>query len=413
MYKRLATDLVKVFNENAYLAIVINNTFNELNLSLNDKKIYTKIIYGVVEKRLLLDYNLASLIKGKRVKPLIKNILRIGVYVIDYMNMKDHFIVNELVSTIKKTDYKSAMFINGVLRSYQRVDKPSLDKLSELERLSIELSIPIDLCSMLYKQYGNKMKDFFVEGNSYNSYRINTLKTNVSDVLKVLDSESIKYEINGVNVLTKDTLINHELFKNGLIIAQDSSSIRVGEIVNPVPGSSVLDVCSAPGGKSMHMAAIMNNTGSITSCDVYDHKLEKINANAAKLGVSIVNTILADGTSYNYNNTYDYVLADVPCSGLGVIGHKPDLKYHLTIKDIEDINALQKQIINHVKNFVKNGGYLIYSTCTINKLENEWFIKDFLRENKEFIKIEEEIILPNSKQDGFYICKMRKEVTNE
>ena len=413
MYKRLATDLVKVFNENAYLAIVINNTFNELNLSLNDKKIYTKIIYGVVEKRLLLDFNLASLIKGKRVKPLIKNILRIGVYVIDYMNIKDHFIVNELVSTIKKTDYKSAMFINGVLRSYQRVDKPSLDKLSELERLSIELSIPIDLCSMLYKQYGNKMKEFFVEGNSYNSYRINTLKIDVSDVLKVLDSEVIKYEINGVNVLTKDTLINHELFKNGLIIAQDSSSIRVGEIVNPVPGSSVLDVCSAPGGKSMHMAAIMNNNGSITSCDVYDHKLEKINANASKLGVSIVNTILADGTSYNYNNTYDYVLADVPCSGLGVIGHKPDLKYHLTIKDIEDINALQKQIINHVKNFVKNGGYLVYSTCTINKLENEWFIKDFLRENKEFVKIEEEIILPNSKQDGFYICKMRKEVTNE
>ena len=413
MYKRLATDLVKVFNENAYLAIVINNTFNELNLSLNDKKIYTKIIYGVVEKRLLLDFNLALLIKGKRVKPLIKNILRIGVYVIDYMNMKDHFIVNELVSTIKKTDYKSAMFINGVLRSYQRVDKPSLDKLSELERLSIELSIPIDLCSMLYKQYGNKMKEFFVEGNSYNSYRINTLKTDVSDVLKVLDSEVIKYEINGVNVLTKDTLINHELFKNGLIIAQDSSSIRVGEIVNPVPGSSVLDVCSAPGGKSMHMAAIMNNNGSITSCDVYDHKLEKINANASKLGVSIVNTILADGTSYNYNNTYDYVLADVPCSGLGVIGHKPDLKYHLTIKDIEDINALQKQIINHVKHFVKNGGYLVYSTCTINKLENEWFIKDFLRENKEFVKIEEEIILPNSKQDGFYICKMRKEVTNE
>ena len=165
MYKRLATDLVKVFNENAYLAIVINNTFNELNLSVSDKKIYTKIIYGVVEKRLLLDYNLASLIKGKRVKPLIKNILRIGVYVIDYMNMKDHFIVNELVSTIKKSDYKSAMFINGVLRSYQRVDKPSLDKLSELERLSIELSIPMDLCSLLYKQYNNKMKDFFDSGN--------------------------------------------------------------------------------------------------------------------------------------------------------------------------------------------------------------------------------------------------------
>ena len=179
MYKRLATDLVKVFNENAYLAIVINNTFNELNLSVSDKKIYTKIIYGVVEKRLLLDYNLASLIKGKRVKPLIKNILRIGVYVIDYMNMKDHFIVNELVKIVKKEDYNSAMFINGVLRNYQRTPKPVLDKLNNVEKISLELSLPLELTKLLYHQYKDKLKEFFKVGSSINTYRINTLMVDI------------------------------------------------------------------------------------------------------------------------------------------------------------------------------------------------------------------------------------------
>ena len=115
----------------------------------------------------------------------------------------------------------------------------------------------------------------------------------------------------------------------------------------------------------------------------------------------------------SYNNKFDYCLVDVPCSGLGVLSHKPDLKYHITLKDINDINDLQKKIIRHVKDYVKDGGILVYSTCTINKLENEWLIKDFLNEFKEFVKLEEEIILPSGMQDGFYICKMRKEKIHE
>ena len=413
MYKRLSLDLVKIFNEGAYLSIVLDNSIKELKLDLSGKKVYTKILYGVCEKRMMIDYNLSPLTKGKRVKPFIKNVLRIGVYVIDYMNMKDHFIVNELVKIVKKDDYKSAMFVNGVLRSYQRSEKPSLGNLSEVERVSLEVSLPLELTNLLYKQYQEKLLTFFESGNSYNTYRINTLKTSVNEIKGMLDELNILYEIDNVTLYTRDTLLNTKMFNEGLIIAQDASSIRVAEVVNPVPGSSVLDACSAPGGKSLHMASIMNNTGSITSCDVYEHKLTKINANAKKLGVSIINTYLADATSYGYNNKYDYCLVDVPCSGLGVIGHKPDLKYHISIKDIEEINILQKKIIRHVKDFVKDGGILVYSTCTINKFENEWLIKDFLCEFKDFVKLEEEIILPSSTQDGFYICKMRKEKIHE
>ena len=413
MYKRLATDLVKIFNDNAYLSIVLDNAITELKLSFNDKKVYTKVLYGVVENKMMIDYNLSPLIKGKRVKPFIKNILRIGVYVIDYLNMKDHFIVNELVKIVKKDDYKSAMFVNGVLRNYQRNEKPKIDHLSEVEKLSLELSLPIELTSLLYKQYKSDIINFFESKTVYNTYRINTLKTKVKNVLEVLDKLGVTYNINNVTLSTKESLIDSDLFKEGYIIAQDASSIRVGEVVNPSPGSSVLDACSAPGGKSLHMASIMENKGSITSCDVYEHKLNKINDNAKKLGVSIINTLLADATSFDYKQKFDYCLVDVPCSGLGVINHKPDLKYHISIKDIEEINNLQKKIIRHVKDYVKDGGILVYSTCTINKFENEWLIKDFLNEFKEFKKLEEEIILPNELQDGFYICKMRKEKIHE
>ena len=413
MYKRLATDLVKIFNDNAYLSIVLDNAITELKLSFNDKKVYTKVLYGVVENKMMIDYNLSPLIKGKRVKPFIKNILRIGVYVIDYLNMKDHFIVNELVKIVKKDDYKSAMFVNGVLRNYQRNEKPKIDHLSEVEKLSLELSLPIELTSLLYKQYKSDIIKFFESKTVYNTYRINTLKTKVKNVLEVLDKLGVTYNINNVTLSTKESLIDSDLFKEGYIIAQDASSIRVGEVVNPSPGSSVLDACSAPGGKSLHMASIMENKGSITSCDVYEHKLNKINDNAQKLGVSIINTLLADATSFDYKQKFDYCLVDVPCSGLGVINHKPDLKYHISIKDIEEINSLQKKIIRHVKDYVKDGGILVYSTCTINKFENEWLIKDFLNEFKEFKKLEEEIILPNELQDGFYICKMRKEKIHE
>ena len=413
MYKRLATDLVKIFNDNAYLSIVLDNAITELKLSFNDKKVYTKVLYGVVENKMMIDYNLSPLIKGKRVKPFIKNILRIGVYVIDYLNMKDHFIVNELVKIVKKDDYKSAMFVNGVLRNYQRNEKPKIDHLSEVEKLSLELSLPIELTSLLYKQYKSDIIKFFESKTVYNTYRINTLKTKVKHVLEVLDKLGVTYNINNVTLSTKESLIDSDLFKEGYIIAQDASSIRVAEVVNQSPGSSVLDACSAPGGKSLHMASIMENKGSITSCDVYEHKLNKINDNAKKLGVSIINTLLADATSFDYKQKFDYCLVDVPCSGLGVINHKPDLKYHISIKDIEEINNLQKKIIRHVKDYVKDGGILVYSTCTINKFENEWLIKDFLNEFKEFKKLEEEIILPNELQDGFYICKMRKEKIHE
>ncbi len=409
MYQRLAQDLVKIFNEKAYLSVLLDNSIKDLKLDIQSKKIYTKVLYGVVEKKLLIDYNLKSLLVGKRVKPYLKNILRIGTYVIDEMKMADYFIVNELVKTVKKSDYKGAMFVNAILRRYQEAPKPSLDNMSDVEKISIMVSLPLDLTKLLYKQYNKKMLDFFNEYSSFNTYRINTLKTNCLAIRNFLDEAKINYQIKNSAIITKESLIDSELFKEGLIIAQDLSSMKVAEILNPQPNSKVLDVCSAPGGKSLHIGTLMHNTGRITACDIYPNKLDKINDNARKLGVTNILTMVADAASYIYPELYDYVVCDVPCSGLGVINHKPDLKYHLSILDIDEINNLQKKIINNAKKYVKAGGILLYSTCTINKYENEWLIKDFLSENQDFEKLEEEIIVPSSFHDGFYICKMKKQ----
>lgn len=413
MYNNLANDLIKIFNEHSYLSIVLDNSLKTQNLNEHDKKVYTKVLYGVVERKLLIDYYLQPFIKGVRVKPFIKNILRIGCYVIDYMNIKDYFIVNELVQIVKKKDYKSSMFVNAVLRNYQRTPKVDLSKLSPVEQISLKISLPQDITNLLYKQYKESLESFFIPKTIFNTYRINTLKTTIENVSDILTKDNYDFKIISEAIIIKDSLLNHELFKNGLIIAQDLSSIKVGNVVNPHPYSSVLDTCSAPGGKSLHMASIMNNTGSITSCDIYDQKLDKILENAKKLGVTNITTLNASAVSYDYGKLFDYVLCDVPCSGLGVINHKPDLKYNITLKDITDINNLQKQIIRHAASYVKDDGILVYSTCTINKFENEWLIKDFLNEFKNFKKLEEHIILPTNEEDGFYICKLQKGERNE
>lgn len=406
MYKNLISDLVKIFNDGAYLSITLDNSLKSLNLNDADRKIYTKILYGVVENKLLLDYNLAPLIKGKRVKPYPKCALRIGVYVIDFLNIKDYFIVNKLVDIIKKTDYKTAMFVNAVLRSYCKTEKPSISNLDTIEYLSIKYSIPKDITSLLYKQYGIDIFDSFISKESFNIYRINTLKTNENQVKELLKDFDIK--VSGNALISKQSLINTSLFKEGLLIAQDISSMKVAEVLNPIKGSKILDVCAAPGGKSLYAATLMENIGSITSCDIYDEKLKKINDNAIKLGITIIKTLNADATNFDYKETFDYVICDVPCSGLGVIRHKPDLKYRITLNDILDIVSLQKSILSNASKFVKLNGILLYSTCTINKEENENQINEFLLSHPEYKKIEEYTFLPSDVQDGFYICKLER-----
>lgn len=334
---------------------------------------------------------------------------------ISFMNTPNHYVVNEIVKTVKKEDYRASTFVNAILRKYIDNDIYTqaicdINKLGKDERLSILYSIDLDLVKLLKSQY-NDVESILIPNNTrLNTYRINTLKTTDIDVKKQLDLDNISYSIDGVTLYSKESLISHQLFIEGKIVAQDASSIKVSQVASPKENINVLDVCSAPGSKSMHLAAIMNNTGTITSCDIYEHKLKLIEENAKKLGVTNLTIKLSDGATSSYDKEFDLILADVPCSGLGVINHKSDLKYNMTINKIKEINTLQKQIINNVCKYVKQGGTLVYSTCTINKDENEYLINEFLSKHDNFKKVEEHIIVQNKdvNQDGFYICKLER-----
>lgn len=417
LFKDIINSVYNVFSQDAYLNLTINNmiTSKADEYTEHDKKIYVKVTSGVVENKLLLDYCLSKLIKGQRVKPFIKNALRVATYMISFMNTPNHYVVNEIVKVVKKEDFRASSFVNAILRRYinENIYNESLDeinKLEKLERLSILYSIDLELVKLLDSQYDELESILKPSMDKYNTYRINTLKTSVEEVLEILNKEEYIYENDGIVLKTKASLINHDLFTLGKIIPQDASSIKVGLVASPDSNSRVLDACSAPGAKSMHMSAIMNNTGIIYSCDVHEHKIKLIESNAKKLGVTNVKTMLVDSSCVTFDEEFDTVLLDVPCSGLGVINHKSDLKYKMTLEKIKNINALQKQILNNLSKYVKVNGHLVYSTCTINKDENERLIKEFLEKHQEFKMLEEHIIVQNyqTDNDGFYIAKLER-----
>lgn len=417
LFKDIINSLIKIFNEDAYLNLTINGILIQRKNEYSDhnKKVYVRVTSGVVENKLLIDYLLKELISGQRVKPFVKNALRTGVYMISFMNTANHYVVNELVKTVKKQDYRASTFVNAILRRYISEDVYNkglikINKLDDINRLSILYSINKELVELLDSQYDDVENILKPNLEKYNTYRINTIKTNIKEVLCILEKDGIMYEINGVTLKTKESLINHPLFENGLLISQDASSIKVSEVASPKEGYNIIDVCSAPGAKSMHLAALINNNGTITSCDIHEHKLRLIEDNAKKLGVTCVNTRLADGKNTKYSEEFDLVLLDVPCSGLGVINHKSDLKYHMTIKKIKEINKLQYDILENMCKYVKTNRCLVYSTCTINKDENERLIEKFLKIHHDFIKKEEHIIVQNSEStdDGFYIVKLER-----
>ena len=417
LFKDIINSVYNVFSQDAYLNLTINKmiTSKADEYTEHDKKIYVKVTSGVVENKLLLDYCLSKLIKGQRVKPFIKNALRVATYMISFMNTPNHYVVNEIVKVVKKEDFRASSFVNAILRRYinENIYNESLDeinKLEKLERLSILYSIDLELVKLLDSQYDELESILKPSMDKYNTYRINTLKTSIEEVLEILNKEEYIYENDGIVLKTKASLINHDLFTLGKIIPQDASSIKVGLVASPDSNSRVLDACSAPGAKSMHMSAIMNNTGIIYSCDVHEHKIKLIESNAKKLGVTNVKPMLVDSSCVTFDEEFDTVLLDVPCSGLGVINHKSDLKYKMTLEKIKNINALQKQILNNLSKYVKVNGHLVYSTCTINKDENERLIKEFLEKHQEFKMLEEHIIVQNyqTDNDGFYIAKLER-----
>ncbi|MGD9886814.1 MAG: 16S rRNA (cytosine(967)-C(5))-methyltransferase RsmB [Bacilli bacterium] len=417
--RKLALETIeKIITKQAYSNIVVNNYLNRFELTTEDKTLFSKLVYGTLERLITLDFYLEPYVGHKSQKPWVKILLEMSAYQLLFMRIPDYAVVNEAVDIANLKDRHIGSFVNAVLRNLQRNSLRTMEDLDDEDRLAIKYSFPLWLVTYLLKDYSLEtvekiLETYFVDKNE--GLRVNTLKIAKADLLAKLTESKVDFQISpiGENALIyKGDIQKHDFFTLGYLTIQDLSSQRVAEIMNPRRGDLILDVCSAPGGKSAHLAALMGNSGQIFACDIYPHKIKLMENTFKRLGVSNVKTQQIDALMLNEvvkEETFDQVLADVPCSGLGVLSHKVDIKYHLTLDSIHEIKSLQAKILEKTWKLVKKGGYFTYSTCTINKEENEEQIRTFINNHPEMVIVLEETILPHEyHSDGFYICKMRR-----
>lgn len=420
-----------------YSNISINKHFKNLKISNQDRGLATELIYGVIENKYYLDYIIDKLskIKTQKMSTCVKILLRMGVYQISFLNsISDYAAVNETVNLVKKHDQKSSGFVNAILRNVIRKKEEilNIDIEDKIMYLSTKYSYSPWMIKNWINNFGEAFTEDLLEANTdkpITYLRINSLKVTREEVIKRLTEKGIKaYKVNildeAIRVENLKDIENNELFKEGLFTVQDISSMIAGKIVNPKEDSLVLDICSAPGGKTTHLATIMNNTGTVVARDIFEHKLKLITSTVERLGLKNVVVENFDSSKIDKKsiNKFDYVLADVPCSGLGIIKRKPEIKYK-TKAELKDLPKIQKLMIDNASKYVKKGGILVYSTCTIQDNENIDIINEFLRENKEFeLELIDEVnvdlenqekgyikIYPNIHgMDGFFIAKLRK-----
>lgn len=423
--------LYKIDKEQAYSNIVLNEEIkqNRKNLTEKDIGLISEIVYGITTWRLTLDEIIKkySKIRLKKISPWILNILRMGVYQIIFLDkIPKSAAVNESVNLAKRYGHSSSSnFVNAILRKIEKADyEEFLQITDDIERISKTTSMPEWIIKELLKN--NKVEE--VEQICKNSnlrplitIRVNTLKITKKDLIKKFDEQNIEYqEINIEENLTEDFLIinkvknieNLDLFKNGYFTIQDVSAGLTAKILNPQPGEIVLDACSAPGGKTTYMAELMNNKGEIEAWDIHEHRTKLVKQNAKRLGIDIIKTQVKDASIYDkkIEEKFDKILLDVPCLGIGVIKRKPDVKWQRKIEDIKEITKIQETILKQCSKYLKQEGYLVYSTCSILKEENEDIIYKFLNENSNFeiVKDSKLSIMPDKEKDGFFICKLYK-----
>ena len=428
--------LVDIESNNNYSNISINKHFKNIDISNNERGLATEIIYGVVEKKIYLDYIIDKLskIKVQKLSNYVKIFLRMGIYQIVFLDISDYAAVNETVNLAKKYDKKSSGFVNAILRNLIRNKDEILKIDAENENMyySIKYSYSPWMIKTFIKDFGKEFTEDLLEANNEkpNLYiRVNTLKITREKLMKEFDKISIKsYKVNDIEealrVENLKNIENNDLFKKGFFTIQDISSMIVGKVMNPNKNSRVLDLCSAPGGKTTHIATLMENTGEVVSRDIFDHKLKLIKNSVDRLGLTNVKIEKSDASIIDKNiiENFDYVLCDVPCSGLGIIKRKPEIKYK-SKEEIKDLPKLQYDILENASKYLKVGGVLIYSTCTILDSENISNVYKFLENNKNFelskinevnVDLENQEngylkIYPNiHNMDGFFIAKLKK-----
>ncbi len=428
--KLVFSSLLACAENGRYANLEADTVIQRQNLADRERAQYTAFFYGVTEKQITIDYQIKKLSKTPidKLQTKVLVLLRMGIYQLLYMDsVPDHAAVNETVSLAKQTVNSGACgYINGILRSATKELKkdgksvlltPSADK-DICGYLSITYSYPRYLCKLWVNAYGaENAEKIMVSQSSASSttIRVNTLKTSrdayLSELLQLgYDACASESCADGVHIRGSAPITLFPNFENGYFFVQDDSSRLCVEALDAKEGDTVLDACACPGGKSFATAIKMNNKGKIISCDLHGSKLSLISSGAKRLGVDIIEVMQADSSIFNpdFEEKFDRVLCDVPCSGFGTIAKKADLRLK-SAESAKSLPELQLAIVSNCAQYVKKGGTLVYSTCTLNPAENENNVRAFLGSKPEFQLLSERTCFPyEAEYDGFYFAKMIK-----
>lgn len=418
--KLAVSALLKIEKDNAYSNITLAAFLKDAEFAPQDKALFSALVYGVLDRKITLDYVLSKYMKTplKKTAPFTLAVLRCALFQIMFMDkIPESAAVNEAVKIIKKSkESRNAGFVNAVLRAVLR-EGCSLPEGDTAENLSIKYSCPLWITESFCRDYGIDTAKKILEESLKTpplSIRVNNIKTDTESLKKEFLNRGIDFE-NGGNdncLVIKGgmDIAENNLYKKGLFYAQDEASQRAVGVLSPKKGERVLDMCAAPGGKSFTMACLMQNEGEIIACDLYEKRVGLIAEGAKRLGLNIIKTAVADATVFDKSlGEFDCILCDVPCSGLGVLRRKPDIKYKPEC-DFRELEEIQYSILCNARKYLKKGGRILYSTCTLRQEENENLVIRFQKEYNTFRKVYEHTFIPHiDNTDGFY-CALLEEI---
>lgn len=396
--------LCSVVLEGTYSNLYLKNHLKEV--SKKDQALCTKIFYGTIQNYDYCQYIYRQFTNRKKIESKLDILLVMSVYQIKFLDkVPDYAICNEAVNLAKKVNSKSAGFVNAILHKViqNEVKLPE----DEVERTAIMNSIKPWLMKMWCSQYGmDTAKQIAMHSNMTLPIvvRRNSLFINEEDFLKDPYIEKIKDS--ELYVYTGEDISSHPFYIKGYMSAQDPGSYQIARTLDVKCEEKVLDVCSAPGTKAMALAEFMKYRGTIDCLDIHDHRVQLIKKDAKRLHVDIIHAYCKDATKILDLELYDRVLCDVPCSGYGVLARKPDIKLRMKSEDMDSLIKIQREILASAASHVKENGCLVYSTCTLNKKENEKQIEYFIKNHPEFSLEKEETLFPSEYSGGFFIAKL-------
>lgn len=428
--------LLAVDKNQAYSNLLLHETIKRHKIEAKDRALLTEITYGTLQYKMTLDYYLEPFIRGK-LDHWVRWLLRLSLYQMHYLTrIPPHAAVNEAVEIAKRRGHQGiASTVNGILRSILRQGVRAIEDITDpIERLAIETSHPQWLVERFVHNYGLEVATAMLHENNVppvQTVRVNRTVATPEQAIASLQAEGLTVQQSDLMPeclhVTNGQPARTKAFQDGVITIQDESSMIPANVLNPSPGMRVLDMCAAPGGKTTHLAEKMGNKGSILATDLHPHKLDLIDHNTERLGLDIVETAPIDGRkapNFLQLESFDAVVVDAPCSGLGVMRRKPDIKYTKREEDLENLQKIQLALLDAATKVLKQDGKLVYSTCTVDKQENEGTVEAFLTEHPEMEAIQLEslptklaekqangmlqVFPQDFGSDGFFVAAFRK-----